>query len=102
MKKNILGAIALVIVCAVLAKVMPSAHSEGQKSVASDYEAVTDTIPVADIAVESSTQRAAQTADAPTAVPEELAIPKYESPRGGQIIVHRGYTLSYDADYKTP
>lgn len=31
-----------------------------------------------------------------------LEIPVYESPRGGQIIRHTGFTLSYDADFKTP
>ena len=29
-------------------------------------------------------------------------IPEYNSNRGGQIIVHKGFTLYYDADYKTP
>lgn len=29
-------------------------------------------------------------------------IPVYESARGGQIIRHTGFTLSYDADFKTP
>ena len=31
-----------------------------------------------------------------------LEIPQYESSRGGQIIRHLGYTVSYDADFKTP
>ena len=31
-----------------------------------------------------------------------LEIPHYESCRGGQIIRHTGYTVSYDADFKTP
>ena len=31
-----------------------------------------------------------------------LEIPHYESSRGGQIICHTGYTVSYDADFKTP
>lgn len=33
---------------------------------------------------------------------EELACPIYETSRGGQRISRVGYTLSYDADYKTP
>lgn len=33
---------------------------------------------------------------------QSLEIPVYESSRGGQIIKHTGFTLSYDADYKTP
>lgn len=37
-----------------------------------------------------------------TTHPEELACPIYETSRGGQRISHVGYTLSYDADYKTP
>ena len=35
-------------------------------------------------------------------LPEGLEIPRYESSRGGQIIRHTGFTLSYDADFKTP
>lgn len=31
-----------------------------------------------------------------------IEIPVYKSPRGGQIIRHTGFTLSYDADFKTP
>lgn len=31
-----------------------------------------------------------------------LEIPHYEVSRGGQLIRHLGYTVSYDADYKTP
>lgn len=31
-----------------------------------------------------------------------VEIPKYESSRGGQTIYHIGYTVSYDADFKTP
>ena len=34
--------------------------------------------------------------------PQGIEIPKYESSRGGQVIKHTGFTLSYDADYKTP
>ena len=37
-----------------------------------------------------------------TTHPEELACPIYETSRGGQRISRVGYTLSYDADYKTP
>lgn len=33
---------------------------------------------------------------------EGLEIPHYEVSRGGQLIRHLGYTVSYDADYKTP
>lgn len=33
---------------------------------------------------------------------ERLAIPCYESARGGQLVRHPGFTLSYDADFKTP
>ena len=33
---------------------------------------------------------------------KEIEIPIYESSRGGQVIRHTGYMLSYDADYKTP
>lgn len=36
------------------------------------------------------------------ALPEGVEIPRYEISRGGQLIRHTGFTLSYDADYKTP
>ena len=36
------------------------------------------------------------------AIPQGIEIPRYESSRGGQTIRHTGFTLSYDADYKTP
>ncbi len=42
------------------------------------------------------------TVPAAAAVPEGVEIPRYESSRGGQTISHTGFTLSYDADYKTP
>ena len=35
-------------------------------------------------------------------LPAGIEIPHYESSRGGQIIKHTGFTLSYDADFKTP
>ncbi len=35
-------------------------------------------------------------------LPRGIEIPRYESSRGGQTIRHTGFTLSYDADYKTP
>lgn len=35
-------------------------------------------------------------------LPEGMALPRYESSRGGQLIERTGYTLSYDADFKTP
>ena len=34
--------------------------------------------------------------------PQGIEIPRYESSCGGQTIRHTGFTLSYDADYKTP
>ena len=37
-----------------------------------------------------------------SALPEGIEIPVYESSRGGQVIAHTGFTLSYDADFKTP
>ena len=46
-------------------------------------------------AAETSGPAAAQTAGC-------LEIPVYQSSRGGQVIAHTGFTLSYDADFKTP
>ncbi len=40
--------------------------------------------------------------NATSTLPEGLEIPVYESARGGQVIKHLGYTVSYDADFKTP
>ncbi len=34
--------------------------------------------------------------------PDSYEIPIFNNKTGGQIIVHTGYTLSYNADYKTP
>jgi len=41
-------------------------------------------------------------ASTPSGSQEGLEIPHYESSRGGQVIRHVGFTLSYDADFKTP
>ncbi len=35
-------------------------------------------------------------------LPEGMRLPKYETSRSGQLIVHTGYTVQYDADFKTP
>ena len=35
-------------------------------------------------------------------LPKSMRLPKYETSRGAQVIAHLGYTLAYDADYKTP
>lgn len=52
------------------------------------------------------TTDAAETAEAKwqatQTLPKGLEIPRYTSSRGGQLIAHLGYTVSYDADYKTP
>ena len=52
------------------------------------------------------TTDAAETAEAKwqatQTMPKGLEIPRYTSNRGGQLIAHLGYTVSYDADYKTP
>lgn len=45
-------------------------------------------------AVETANESATQAAG--------IEIPIYKSSRGGQIIYHTGYTVSYDADFKTP
>ena len=41
-------------------------------------------------------------ANVSSTLPEGMRLPKYETSRGGQVIVHTGYTVKYDADYKTP
>lgn len=62
-------------------------------------------------ATDTPTDRWAEPTDASTAAARStesttavagIEIPKYESSRGGQIIEHLAYTLSYDADFKTP
>lgn len=43
------------------------------------------------------------TADEPSGKKaEEIELPHYAPSRGGQLIRHTGYTVQYDADYKTP
>lgn len=42
------------------------------------------------------------TSDPQETHPSGIEIPRYESSRGGQVIAHLGYTVSYDADFKTP
>lgn len=50
---------------------------------------------------EAATADDASTSTSST-LPGGIEIPVYESPRGGQVIHHTGFTLSYDADFKTP
>lgn len=47
-------------------------------------------------------KEASETAKSTKLDGQALEIPIYESSRGGQVIKHTGFTLSYDADYKTP
>lgn len=59
----------------------------------------TATLPTEEQQPQTNTQEEC-TADEGT--PTGIEIPKYETSRGGQIITHTGYTVSYDADFKTP
>lgn len=52
--------------------------------------------------LESKAASASSSASVPSSYPSGVEIPRYESSRGGQLIEHTGFTLSYDADYKTP
>ncbi len=54
--------------------------------------------------VEEQANAIAQAANEDTGgqCPEGIEIPRYNIERGGQIIKHIGYTVSYDADFKTP
>lgn len=58
----------------------------------------------ADDVNDNSNQSATSTAKATNkqTKAQGVEIPKYESSRGGQVIRHMAYTLSYDADFKTP
>lgn len=55
---------------------------------------------------QTSSPLSTSTKDDPDAVRESehsgLELPVYESSRGGQVITHTGYTVKYDADFKTP
>lgn len=51
---------------------------------------------------ETERKAAKKTCDVETAPQQPLETPSYKPARGGQIIKHKGFTLSYDADYKTP
>lgn len=55
----------------------------------------------ADAVVNTETSETSDNATSST-LPTGIEIPVYESPRGGQVIKHTGFTLSYDADFKTP
>lgn len=44
----------------------------------------------------------AERRQAETTLPKGVEIPHYETSRGGQLIVHVGFALSYDSDFKTP
>lgn len=50
----------------------------------------------------ASSSAASSSSRTSSTLPAGVEIPRYESSRGGQIIKHTGFTLSYDADYKTP
>lgn len=88
-KKSLTGVFAVLALVALC-----SAHVHRQKQAAPDAPAVHLSAQAAE------KQTAADTDAAPT--PRGLEIPGYESPRGGQVIRHTGFTLSYDADFKTP
>lgn len=82
----------------------------GQCRHQSDYEAAAEESQT--LARQATEQRQAEARQAEEAnqeddnvsstLPAGVEIPRYESSRGGQIIKHLGYTVSYDADFKTP
>lgn len=87
--------VALASVC--FAKMKPSAgETEPTTAIAADA-------PVSEASTSSDEggagKESAQNGEAENA---ELCIPHYESSRGGQVIYHTGYTVSYDSDFKTP
>ncbi len=51
---------------------------------------------------EAETENEATQHATSSTLPDGVEIPVYESARGGQVIEHLGYTVSYDADFKTP
>ena len=53
-------------------------------------------------ALESHVAKKKASSTTSSTLPAGVEIPQYQSSRGGQIIHHLGFTLSYDADYKTP
>lgn len=109
MKKTLLGILVLIVVCAAIAKVLPSAPTDGDEhfvpacSISADTLLKQSEMTMSDTgAAVNAPSAGAQAANTSSTLPEEMAIPRYESPRGGQNIRHKGYTLSYDADFKTP
>lgn len=59
----------------------------------------TATLPIEEQQPQTNAQEECTTDEG---TPTGIEIPKYETSRGGQIITHTGYTVSYDADFKTP
>ncbi len=55
--------------------------------------------PAAEAEYESQDTAVSRTS---STLPEGMRLPKYETSRGGQVIAHTGYTVKYDADFKTP
>ncbi len=53
-------------------------------------------------AAEADENASASDSRVSSTLPEGMRLPKYETSRGGQLIVHTGYTVQYDADFKTP
>lgn len=73
-----------------------SAAKACQKGTVSESESPQAESHIEEASADKAPARASST------LPKGLEIPKYESSRGGQLIKHIGYTLSYDADFKTP
>lgn len=74
--------------------------SEMKKNLGEALNATTETIDESNASANESDQKPNNRKS--TSATKGIEIPVYESSRGGQVIRHTGYTLSYDADYKTP
>lgn len=91
MKKLITFFVSAVLVCLGITKVIhPDAQTENPAE-----SAIQDT-PTQPQDAATHEQHVSST------LPKSMRLPKYDTSRGAQIITHVGYTLAYDADYKTP
>lgn len=91
----------------VIAAVIGSVWFMGQSRHQSAFEAAaSESRTLGQQAVEEraaeAQQAEAESENTSSTLPAGVEIPRYQSSRGGQVIRHLGYTVSYDADFKTP
>ncbi len=102
MKRNsfFLPIVALAIVAGYVA--LRPAADRGGAAAEADLTGLRAADRSADVTAPAPYGAPAATGTTADALPDGVEIPRYEVSRGGQLIRHTGFTLSYDSDYKTP